>query len=56
MDPVPLDLYPDYVNFVARPMSFADIDRMIKDYPSFAALAADVLLICDNCRAYNLPV
>lgn len=56
VEPVPLDEYPDYVTFVARPLCLTDVERLTRDYPTMAHFASDMLLIFDNCRAYNQPV
>jgi hypothetical protein len=55
--PVNTSFFPDYLDFVKRPMDLSTVEKKIKDgkykYPE--DFENDVLLIFRNCEAYNVP-
>jgi hypothetical protein len=55
--PVNTTFFPDYLDFVKRPMDLSTVEKNIKDgkykYPE--DFENDVLLIFRNCEAYNVP-
>jgi ATP-dependent helicase STH1/SNF2 len=48
-------LYPDYYQFIKKPISIEQIEKAInnKQYQGLDEFFADVKLLCDNCRTYN---
>lgn len=58
-DPVDTDLFPDYTEIVAQPMSLSEVEEKLNngDYNKFGCyreFAIDMRLIWSNCKKYNL--
>ncbi|KAJ3353785.1 hypothetical protein GGF32_002852 [Allomyces javanicus] len=49
--------YPDYYQIIAKPISLREIKAKIdkRQYPTLAALKADLDLMLANCKKYNVP-
>ncbi|KNE57578.1 hypothetical protein AMAG_03270 [Allomyces macrogynus ATCC 38327] len=49
--------YPDYYQIIAKPISLREIKVKIdkRQYPTLAALKADLDLMLANCKKYNVP-
>ena len=51
--PVTDEIAPGYSRVISRPMDMSRIRAKLADYAGVADFTADVLLMCDNCMAYN---
>ncbi|KAI9183112.1 hypothetical protein H9P43_004029 [Blastocladiella emersonii ATCC 22665] len=49
--------YPDYYEVIARPISIREIKAKLDkgQYPGLNAMRADLDLMLDNCKTYNVP-
>ncbi len=54
MEPVRLDVYPDYTEYVEKPMDLGTACQKCKDgcYSHESELAADLCLVMENCHRY----
>jgi chromatin structure-remodeling complex subunit RSC4 len=53
---VPRKLYPDYYKVIARPMALDNVKSRLElnGYPSVESVMADLELIFENAKAYNV--
>ena len=53
---VPRKLYPDYYKVIARPMALDNVKSRLElnGYPSVESVMADLVLIFENAKAYNV--
>ncbi len=54
LEPVRLDVYPDYIDYVKKPMDVGTAWKKCEDgcYSHESELAADLFLIVENCHLY----
>jgi hypothetical protein len=57
--PVTEEIAPGYFTIIKRPMDFLTIEKRLLGYPDYykrpEVFAADIQLMCDNCKKFNTP-